>query len=99
MECKARAELTQDYYLTLGSLEDMFGIDAVRILLTTAELGENHSPAEDQYGKELEMKRQANRLQAKRGKMMDVMTIRVTENDTPDQLVRQIYDLMMAGDR
>ena len=99
VECKARAELTQDYYLTLGSLEDMFGIDAVRILLTTAELGENHAPAEDQYGKELEMKRQANRLQARRGKMMDVMTIRVTENDTPDQLVRQIYDLMMAGDR
>ncbi|MBR3105014.1 MAG: DUF1887 family protein [Lachnospiraceae bacterium] len=37
VECKARQGLAQEYYLTLNSLGDMFGIGAVKVMLTTVD--------------------------------------------------------------
>lgn len=74
VECKATIKLTQEYYLKINSLVDMFGINAKKVILTTAYTDEPESPTNqissfDGYNKA------DNALQKKRGILMDVETI------------------------
>ncbi len=74
VECKATIRLTQEYYLKLNSLVDMFGINAKKVILTTAYTDEPESPT-NQVSSFDGYNRADNATQKKRGMLMDVETI------------------------
>lgn len=59
IECKARADLSQDFYFKLHSLTELFGIGVKKVLLTTANTSKNLQ----------------NKMQVERGELMDIITI------------------------
>lgn len=60
VECKARADIDQDFYFKLASLAEHFGINATAVLVADTQEGSN-APV--------------NVMQRRRGSMMDVVTI------------------------
>ena len=63
VECKARADIEQDFYYKLAQLAEQFGINATAVLIADTQ----EKPFYDNAP--------VNALQRKRGNMMDVVTI------------------------
>lgn len=63
VECKARADIQQDFYFKIASLEEQFGINATAVLIADTQEKYFYDTAP------------VNAMQRRRGNMMDVVTI------------------------
>lgn len=63
VECKARADIQQDFYFKIAGLEEKFGINATAVLIADTQEKDFYDNAP------------VNAMQRKRGSMMDVVTI------------------------
>lgn len=63
VECKARSNIEQEFYFKIASLVKQFGINATAVLVA------------DTHEDSIYDNVNANTMQRKRGKMMDVVTI------------------------
>lgn len=79
IECKARAELSQDFYFKLASLAEQFGINAKAVLIADTQ----------EYGYRI----QQNSMQRTRGRMLDIVTIwKEDEIRQIDQTLLKVLD-------
>ena len=63
VECKARADIQQDFYFKIASLAEQFGINATAVLIADTQEKDFYDTAP------------VNAMQRRRGNMMDVVTI------------------------
>lgn len=81
IECKSRPEITQDYYYKLTALKNQFGINATAVLIADTKERPFYTVTP------------VNRMQRRRGNMMDVVTVwKPSEITDIGQTLLQIMD-------